>query len=181
MYLEPEELRSFLVLAEELHFRRASQRLFVSQPALSKQIQRLEEKVGGPLFARTRRKVALTEAARVLIPLAQRLLQQSAASFHLAREAAQGRAGTLRIGFGIATVSEILPRTILRFRRAYQHVELQMRDMSTPSQISELLEPHKCDADRCRSFHNLARWRQRASCGVDPKDHNVSGVLVCCQ
>jgi DNA-binding transcriptional LysR family regulator len=140
MYLESEELRSFLVLAEELHFRKASERLFVSQPALSKQIQRLEEKIGGPLFARTRRKVALTEAARVLIPLAQKLLHQSAAAFHLAREAAQGRAGTLRIGFGIATVSEILPRTILRFRRAHQHVELQMRDMSTPSQIAELLE-----------------------------------------
>jgi DNA-binding transcriptional LysR family regulator len=95
------------------------------------------------------RKVALTEAARVLIPLAQKLLQQSAASFHLAREAAQGRTGTLRIGFGIATASEILPRTILRFRRAFQHVELQMRDMSTPSQIAELLEG-KLDIDIVR-------------------------------
>jgi DNA-binding transcriptional LysR family regulator len=58
----------------------------------------------------------------------------------LTREAAEGRAGMLRIGFGIASVSEILPRTILRFRRAYQHIELQMRDMSTPSQITDLLE-----------------------------------------
>jgi DNA-binding transcriptional LysR family regulator len=140
MYLQPEELRPFLVLAEELHFRKASQRLFVSQPALSKQIQRLEEKIGGALFARTRRKVALTEAGRVLIPLAERLLQESQTTFHLAREAAEGRAGTLRIGFGIASVSEFIPRTILRFRRAYQHVELQMRDMSTPSQIAALLE-----------------------------------------
>jgi DNA-binding transcriptional LysR family regulator len=140
MYLDSVELRPFLVLAEELHFRKASERLFVSQPALSKQIQRLEEKVGGPLFARTRRKVALTEAGRVLIPLAKELLRDSEIAFDLAKEATEGRAGTLRIGFGIATVSEILPRTILRFRRAYQHVELQMRDMSTPSQIAALLE-----------------------------------------
>jgi DNA-binding transcriptional LysR family regulator len=140
MYLQCDELRPFLVLAEELHFRKASERLFVSQPALSKQIQRLEEKVGGPLFARTRRKVALTEAGRVLIPLAQRLLRESEAVFDLAREAAEGRAGTLRIGFGIASVSEFLPRTILRFRRAFPHVELQMRDMSTPSQVAALLE-----------------------------------------
>jgi DNA-binding transcriptional LysR family regulator len=140
MYLEFVELRPFLVLAEELHFRKASERLFVSQPALSKQIQRLEEKVGGALFARTRRRVALTEAGRVLIPLAKQLLRDSEVAFDLAKEAAEGRAGTLRIGFGIATVSEILPRTILRFRRAYQHVELQMRDMSTPSQIAALLE-----------------------------------------
>ncbi len=140
MYLELAELRPFLILAEELHFRKASERLFVSQPALSKQIQRLEEKVGGPLFARTRRKVALTEAGRVLILLAKELRRDSEVAFDLAKEAAEGRAGTLRIGFGIATVSEILPRTILRFRRAYQHVELQMRDMSTPSQIAALLE-----------------------------------------
>ena len=139
MYLEPGELQPFLVLAEELHFRKASERLFVSQPALSKHIRKLEEKVGGQLFIRTRRKVALTETARVLIPLAQRLLQDSKAAFESVREAAEGRAGTLRIGFGIASVSEILPRTIIQFRRAYPLVELQMQDMPTSVQISGLL------------------------------------------
>jgi DNA-binding transcriptional LysR family regulator len=139
MYLEPAELQPFLVLAEELHFRKASERLFISQPALSKQIRKLEEKVGGPLFIRTRRRVALTETARVLIPLASKLLQDSETAFESAREAAEGRAGTLRIGFGIASVSEILPRTIIQFRRAYPLVELQMQDMSTPAQISALL------------------------------------------
>ncbi|HXX13675.1 MAG TPA: LysR family transcriptional regulator [Candidatus Eremiobacteraceae bacterium] len=139
MYLEPAELQPFLVLAEELHFRKASERLFLSQPALSKHIRKLEKKVGGPLFIRSRRKVALTEAARVLIPLAQKLLQASKGAFESAREAAEGRAGTLRIGFGIASVSEILPRTIIQFRRAYPRVELQMQDMSTPAQITGLL------------------------------------------
>jgi len=139
MYLEPAELQRFLVLADELHFRKASERLFLSQPALSKHIRKLEKKVGGPLFIRSRRKVALTEAARVLIPLAQKLLQASKGAFESAREAAEGRAGTLRIGFGIASVSEILPRTIIQFRRAYPRVELQMQDMSTPAQITGLL------------------------------------------
>ena len=139
MYLEPAELQRFLVLADELHFRKASERLFLSQPALSKHIRKLEKKVGGPLFIRSRRKVALTEAARVLIPLAQKLLQASKGAFESTREAAEGRAGTLRIGFGIASVSEILPRTIIQFRRAYPRVELQMQDMSTPAQISGLL------------------------------------------
>jgi DNA-binding transcriptional LysR family regulator len=140
MYLQYDELRRFLVLAEELHFRKAAERLFVSQPALSKQIQRLEEKIGGPLFARTRRKVALTEAGRVLIPLAEKLATESRVTFDSARAAVEGRAGTLRIGFGIASVSAVLPRTILRFRRDNPLVELQMRDMSTPSQISALLD-----------------------------------------
>jgi DNA-binding transcriptional LysR family regulator len=140
MYLQVEELHSFVVLADELHFGRASKRLFVSQPALSKQIRRLEEKVGGALFTRTRRKVEITEAGRVLLAGADKVLREDEAVLSLAKEAVLGRAGTLRIGFGIASVSEILPRTILRFRKTYSQVELKMRDMSTPAQIAALLE-----------------------------------------
>jgi DNA-binding transcriptional LysR family regulator len=140
MYVEIDELHAFVVLAGELHFGRASKRLFVSQPALSKQIRRLEEKVGGSLFTRTRRKVEITEAGRVLLAGAESVLRNASAALTLARDAAQGRAGTLRIGFGIASVSEILPRTILRFRKTYPQVELKMRDMSTPAQIAALLE-----------------------------------------
>jgi DNA-binding transcriptional LysR family regulator len=140
MYLQVEELHSFVVLADELHFGRASKRLFVSQPALSKQIRRLEEKVGGALFTRTRRKVEITEAGRVLLAGADKVLREDEAALSLVREAVLGRAGTLRIGFGIASVSEILPRTILRFRKTYSQVELKMRDMSTPAQIAALVE-----------------------------------------
>jgi DNA-binding transcriptional LysR family regulator len=140
MYLQVEELHSFVVLADELHFGRASKRLFVSQPALSKQIRRLEEKVGGALFTRTRRKVEITEAGRVLLAGADKVLREDEAALSLAKEAVLGRAGTLRIGFGIASVSEILPRTILRFRKTYSQVELKMRDMSTPAQIAALVE-----------------------------------------
>jgi DNA-binding transcriptional LysR family regulator len=140
MYLDLDSLRSFVALAEELHFRKASERLFLSQPALSKQIHKLEEQVGGALFARTRRKVGLTEVGRVLLPMATRLLHDSEEALERTTEAAAGRAGTLRIGFGIAAISEILPRSLLQFRRSFEHVELQVRDMSTPAQIAALLE-----------------------------------------
>ena len=140
MYPGIEELHSFVILAGELHFGRASKRLFVSQPALSKQIRKLEEKVGGALFTRTRRKVEITEAGRVLLAGAERVLHNAEAALSLAMDAASGRAGTLRIGFGIASVSELLPRTILRFRKTYAQVELKMRDMSTPAQVAALLE-----------------------------------------
>jgi DNA-binding transcriptional LysR family regulator len=140
MYPGIDELHSFVVLAGELHFGRASKRLFVSQPALSKKIRKLEEKVGGALFTRTRRKVEITEAGRVLLLGAEKVLQNAEAALSLAKEAAAGRAGTLRIGFGIASVSELLPRTILRFRKTYSQVELKMRDMSTPAQIAALVE-----------------------------------------
>lgn len=128
------------MVAQELHFRRASEKLFLSQPALSKKIRRLEDKVNGPLFTRTRRKVSLTEAGRVFLPRVRELLQESESALASARAAVEGKSGTLRIGFGIASVSEILPRTILRFRASYPQIELQMRDMSTPSQAAALLD-----------------------------------------
>jgi len=140
MELNLYELKSFSVLARELHFRRSAEQLCMSQPALSKQIRRLEEKVGGPVFARNRRRVALTETGRVLLPYARRLLKESEAALTMAMEASRGCAGTLRIGFGLAAVSDILPRTILRFGGKYPSIKLQMFDMSTPSQLTALLE-----------------------------------------
>src|ERR1700756_2445404 len=107
MYLDLHELKSFSTLALELHFRRAAERLSMSQPALSKQIRRLEEKVGGPLFARTRRKVELTAAGKVLLTHAERVLRDSENALSITRQTLQGFAGTLRIGFGIASVFEI--------------------------------------------------------------------------
>src|SRR2546430_12821016 len=140
MDLEFSELRAFVILAGELHFRKASERLFLSQPALTKKIQRLEEKVKGTLFVRSRRRVALTDAGKSLLPKATKLMQDAEDAFSETRAAIEGRAGTLRIGFGIASVSEILPRTILRFRKLYPNVELQMREMPSPSQVSSLIE-----------------------------------------
>jgi DNA-binding transcriptional LysR family regulator len=140
MNLEFSELRAFVVLAGELHFRKASERLFLSQPALSKKIQRLEEKLKGALFVRTRRKVSLTDAGKSFLPRAAKLLQDAEDAVRETRVRLEGRAGTLRIGFGIASVSEVLPRTILRFRKLYPDVELQMREMPSPSQVASLIE-----------------------------------------
>jgi DNA-binding transcriptional LysR family regulator len=140
MNLEFSELQAFVVLANELHFRKASERLFLSQPALSKKIQRLEEKIKGPLFLRSPRRVALTDAGRGFLPKAAKLLQDAEDAIRETQAVVEGRAGSLRIGFGIASLPEILPRTILRFRKLYPDVELQMREMPSPSQVSSLIE-----------------------------------------
>ena len=140
MNLEFSELHAFVVLASELHFRKASERLFLSQPALSKKMQRLEEKLKGALFVRSRRKVALTDAGKRFVPTATKLLQDAEDALRETQAAIEGRAGTLRIGFGIASLPEILPRTILRFRKLYPEVELQMREMPSHSQVSALIE-----------------------------------------
>jgi len=140
MDVEFSELHAFVVLARELHFRKASERLFLSQPALSKKIRRLEEKLKGALFVRSRRKVILTNAGKSLLPKAARLLQDAQDALQETQAVAEGRVGPLRIGFGIASVTDLLPRTLVRFRKLYPDVELQLREMPTPSQVAALIE-----------------------------------------
>src|ERR1051325_3261394 len=96
-------LRYFVAVAEELHFGRAARRLNVSQPPLSVQIRTLEREVGTPLLIRTQRRVELTDAGRVLLDEARRLLSQAEAAVVHARRAAQGTVGHLAIGF-VSTV-----------------------------------------------------------------------------
>jgi DNA-binding transcriptional LysR family regulator len=133
-----DDLEAVVVLGETLHFGRAAERLFVSQPALSKRIKRLEERIGGPLLVRGYRDVRLTEAGRLLAGRGQHLLRESAAAIAVSQRAARGAAGLLRIGFGIATILGLVPDVLLRFRRAYPEVQLHLRDMSTPDQVSAL-------------------------------------------
>jgi DNA-binding transcriptional LysR family regulator len=133
------ELRAFVTLAEQLHFGRAADQLHITQPALTKQIQRLEEAVGGALVQRGYREVQLTPAGEVLLPRAERLLQDSAATLDVARRAARGQLGVLRIGFGLATIQQFLPDLLQRFRSALPGVELRLHDMATTTQVGSLV------------------------------------------
>jgi DNA-binding transcriptional LysR family regulator len=138
MALELSELRSFLLLAQHLHFGEAAEALHLSQPALTKQIQKLEAKVEGPLLLRGYRRVSLTPAGEILRDRAQSLLREAEIAQETARLAVQGKAGLLRIGFGIASLAAGLPDILTRFRRHFPAVQVTMRDMSTPDQIEAL-------------------------------------------
>jgi DNA-binding transcriptional LysR family regulator len=138
MALELSELRSFSVLAQHLHFGDAAEALHVSQPALTKQIQKLEAKVEGPLLVRGYRRVSLTPAGEILRDRAQSLLREAEMVEEIARLAVQGKAGLLRIGFGIASLAAGLPDILTRFRRHFPAVQVSMRDMPTPYQIEAL-------------------------------------------
>lgn len=138
MGLEIDDLRSFLTLSEQLHFRRAAEILHVSQPALSKQIRRLEDRLGGPLLLRRSRGVHLTPAGQVLVPHARQILEDSVSAERVTRLALKGEAGTLRVGFGIAVLARGLPNLMLRFRKRFPHVDLSVRNMSTSDQLQAL-------------------------------------------
>jgi DNA-binding transcriptional LysR family regulator len=140
MALELSELRAFLVLAEHLHFSHAAEVLHVSQPALTKQMQRLEAKVTGPLLVRGYRKVALTPAGEILRDRARRLLRDAEVTEQMARLAVNGKAGVLRMGFGIGSLAAGLPDMLMRFRQQFPDVQVFMRDMSTPNQIEALYQ-----------------------------------------
>lgn len=138
MDLSLDELRSFAVLSETLHYGRAAERLHISQPALTKQVQKMEARLGGPLLARHSRKIALTQAGQVLREEASRLLEQAEQSERKVRLAVAGRSGTLRIGFGIAVLGAGLGPLLREFRKAYPDVHVSLKDMPTPAQLEAL-------------------------------------------
>ena len=123
-------LRYFVAVAEELHFGRAARRLNVSQPPLSVQIRTLEREIGKPLLIRTQRRVELTEAGRVLLEEARRLLDQAEAAVVHARRAAEGAVGRLTIGFVSTVDYSILPPLVRRFRQKHPGIALKLLELT---------------------------------------------------
>jgi len=97
--MELRRLRYMSVLAEELHFGRAAERLGITQPALTQHIQALERELGVELFQRTKRSVKLTVVGRVTLNEAIRTLQQAEKTMPVARQAGRGELGHIEIGY----------------------------------------------------------------------------------
>lgn len=123
-------LRYFVAVAEELHFGRAARRLNVSQPPLSVQVRTLEREIGAPLLIRTQRRVELTEAGRVLLEEARRLLDQAEAAVVHARRAAEGAVGRLAIGFVSTVDYSFLPPLVCRFRQKHPGIALKLLELT---------------------------------------------------
>ena len=132
------QLKYFIAVAEELHFGRAAQRLHVSQPPITRQIQQLEQQLGAQLFNRTPRGVELTQAGALFLDEARNivgLLDQAADRVH---RAAEGGLGRLDLAiFGTAILSYI-PRVVLEFKRRYPDVKVVMHALDKLAQIEAL-------------------------------------------
>lgn len=119
-------LRAFLAVAEENHFSRAARRLHLAQPALSTQIQQLEEAVGARLFDRTNRLSGLTAAGRALLPEAQSLIERADQLARTVRRAARGESGQLRLGLIPPAATTAVAETLRRFTRDHPNFEIHV-------------------------------------------------------
>ncbi|WP_306566836.1 LysR family transcriptional regulator [Aquabacterium sp.] len=130
-------LRYFVAVADEQNFTRAAEKLHISQPPLSRQIQDLEEELGLPLFERGSRPLKLTEGGRFFYGHATRLLEQAAQAIRTTKRIAQMQR-RLVIGFVPSTIYGALPRLVRLFRAAQPQTELALVEMSSVEQIEAL-------------------------------------------
>jgi len=162
--MEIRDLNAFLALAGELHFGRAAARLHMTQPPFSLRIRKLEEEMGVALFARTSRCVRLTEAGRVLLAEAPRVLEGLGRAVELARAAAAGKAGRVRVGYVGPALDTGFPRCLKRFSQQYPDVGLDLEEAVTELLLRALdedrldaalvrLHGHRMDGLETRLFH----------------------------
>ncbi|MET0964083.1 MAG: LysR substrate-binding domain-containing protein [Noviherbaspirillum sp.] len=181
--MELRHLRYFVAVAEELSFTRAAERLHIGQPPLSQQVQALEEEIGAILFNRSRRTIRLTEAGRVFLEDARRVLALAAGAAETARRVEQGEIGQLKIGFTKSTAfTPIFPRIINTYRTRYPGVKLVLQEMSTMRQVAALddysldlgfIRPPETDIPRSLLLTSLQDHRLSV---VLPENHRLAGA-----
>lgn len=133
-------MRYFQVLAEELNFGRAAARLHMAQPPLTRQIQALENDLGAVLFERTPRGVLLTIAGQTLYDEVPNILSLVARARSRTEQAGQGRLGRIDVGIFGASILNVIPRVLSRFRAEHPEVELFLHTMTKAEQIEALRE-----------------------------------------
>ncbi len=125
------DLRYFVAVAEELHFTRAAERLFISQPALSKQIGMLERQLGAPLFERNRHGVSLTPVGAALLPHARRVLAEWDTAWAAAERAKATQRATLVVGMSTSPGrGGLLPAIRSRFTAIHPEATVKLRQVS---------------------------------------------------
>ncbi|WP_157218074.1 LysR family transcriptional regulator [Flavisphingomonas formosensis] len=158
--MELRHLRYFVAVATERNFTRAAQWLGIAQPPLSRQIRELEEELGAPLFVRASRPVALTEAGRLLLDHATRVLAGVDQLRAEIRRLVAGERRRFVIGFVGSTIYGPVPLLIRRFREAAPEIDVELIEMNTLVQM-KALEDGRIDAGFGRLlFENAAIARR---------------------
>lgn len=138
--MELRHLRYFRTVATELHFGRAAEKLHISQPPLTKQIQDLEAELGFNLFNRTKRSVVLTPAGRAFLGEVNQILQQLDRAIDIGSKTSRGELGQISIGFVGSATYNILPVMLQQFRDRYPDVRIELHELTTDRQLIWLRE-----------------------------------------
>jgi len=136
--MELRHLRYFVAVAEELNFRRASERLRVAQPALSSQIKDLEFEVGARLLDRDTGGVRLTDAGSAFLEEARLIVAHAQRAITVAREAAKGRRGRLTVGYFAPIFMGLMPESLKAYREKFPEVDVVLVELPIVDQIAAL-------------------------------------------
>ncbi|MDM1293297.1 LysR family transcriptional regulator [Sphingobacterium sp. N143] len=142
--IELRHLLYFKILAEELHFRRAAERLFIAQPGLSRQIKQLEENYRVTLFERNKRNVALTEAGKYLFDEVKELFRHLDQIETQLQSLANGKISTLKLGFIGSAVQTILPQLLVTLKQKQPDIELALHELANEVQL-DMLQKQELD------------------------------------
>jgi len=176
--IEHRHLRYFLAVAEELHFRKAAEKLFISQPGLSRQIKQMEQDLGVTLFERNNRRVALTKTGDYLQKELQINLKNLEDILAHSKLIHHGKEGHLTLGFVGSAMLQIIPAILKQFNSKFPKVMFKLEEMDNQKQIEGLLS-HEIDVGfvrlervpRSLEIHTVLK---ETFCLVLPKNHPVN-------
>ncbi|WP_275316433.1 LysR family transcriptional regulator [Tenacibaculum bernardetii] len=176
--IELRHIRYFLAVAEDLHFRKAAERLFISQPGLSRQIKQMEEDLEIQLFIRHNRKVALTEAGIYLKTELTQSLKNLNHAFENAKLLQDGKDGHLNFGYVGSAMQNIIPNLLVDFKKEHPNVQFGLKEMDNKKQIDSLLS-NDIDVgfvrlDRVPRGLAIKSVVKESFCLVLPKNHPVN-------
>lgn len=176
--LELRHIRYFLAVAEDLHFRRAAERLYISQPGLSRQIKQMEDDLGITLFERHNRKVELTQAGFYLKEELTRHLKSLDAIFNHAKLLNEGTEGHLKFGYVGSAMQKIIPELLVKLNKQNPNIHFSLKEMDNQKQIDGLISG---DIDlgfvrleRVPRSLNIKPILKEPFCLVLPKDYPIN-------
>ncbi|MCE7996646.1 MAG: LysR family transcriptional regulator [Roseivirga sp.] len=137
--MEIRHLKYLMAVGQELHFGKAAEKLFITQPALSRQIQQLEEELGVKLLERDKRNVALTTAGAYLLDEAEYIINHLNQVIESTRRKAKGEEGEVRIGFVGSAMQDVIPDLLVRLNQQYPKLHTSLDELSNKEQLSALI------------------------------------------
>mgnify|MGYP005989937831 CR=1 FL=1 len=177
-HIELRHINYFLAVAEELHYRKAAEKLFISQPGLSRQIKQMEESLGLVLFERTNRKVVLTKAGKYLKKEFALNIKSIEHTIHHAKLLNDGKKGGLKLGYVGSAMQEIIPSLLLKLQKDQPGIVFSLKELDNQKQIEGLLS---FDLDigfvrleRVPRTLQILPILKESFCLVLPKNHAIS-------